>query len=85
MKIAYQLLLLTILLSIIGSCDQDILRSDSESLKDISLSIHGLYSLECEPGIYLNAEGASYKLFLPNDTLSGVLDAEGYDYQAKMV
>ncbi|MDA3929845.1 MAG: hypothetical protein PF541_12915 [Prolixibacteraceae bacterium] len=81
MKIAYQLLLLTILLSIIGSCDQDILRSDSESLKDISLSIHGLYSLECEPGIYLNAEGASYKLFLPNDTLSGVLDAEGYDYQ----
>lgn len=81
MKKVYKLIIISIVLFTIGSCEHEILRSDSDNLNDISITIQGKYSMDCEPNVFLDAEGANYKLFLPDTILSGSLNADGFGYE----
>ena len=80
MKNIYKILIgLTLLFVFFARCDQEIIQADGDNLTDIDITIAGWYSMECDPANFQKAAGAKYKLFLANDTITGVLDSLGVD------
>lgn len=57
---------------------KETLVSDNENLKDLTLAVQVVYSEDCNPSVFLPAEGADVKIYLPEDTISDQLDINGF-------